>query len=427
MKVWQKVLATAAVAGVALSLGACGNGSDKDSSADKSGSKKTVLKVTTWNYATTPEFAALFKAFEKEHPNVDVQQVDVPADDYDTKVTTMMSSGDTTDILTMKNLLSYSNYALRDQLVDLSSHVKDIDQGPAADTYKMYKVKGKTYAQPYRTDFWVLYYNKKLFDAAGIDYPDNWTWDDYVTNAKKLTDASKGQYGTYQHIWRSTIQAIAAAQNDKNLMDPSSYEFMKPYYERALDLQKSKAQMTYGTAKSTKVTYNSQFEESKAAMLYMGTWFMGGLVNDTNSGQTNVEWSIAPMPQKSSNGKTTTFGSPTGFAINKNSKNKKIAQEFLDFCSGEKGAKVMAKIGITPSYRNDAVNKIYFATKGMPTDDVAKKAFNPDKIAVEFPVAKDGPAVDKILQEEHDLIMVGDETPSKAISNMQSRVKEELK
>ncbi|WP_390405736.1 ABC transporter substrate-binding protein [Lacticaseibacillus jixiensis] len=422
MKTWRKVASLFAVSVAALALAACGNSKKDTGSTTKGG--KTVLKVTTWNYDTTPEFGALFKAFEKEHPNVDVQQVDIPSDDYDTKVTTMMSSGDTTDILTMKNLLSYSNYALRDQLVDESSHLKKLDTSAAKDTYAMYKIKGKTYAQPYRTDFWVLYYNKKLFKQNNIPDPNTWTWDQYVKYAKQLTDSSKGQYGTYQHIWRSTIQAIAAAQNGKNLLKPS-YDFVKPYYDNALALQKAKAQMDYGTAKSTKVTYQSQFEDQKAAMMYMGTWYMGGLLSNINAGKTNVEWGIAPIPQKTGAKKVTTFGSPTAFAINKKSKNQKIAQEFLDFASGKKGAEVLAKIGIVPSYRTDAINKEYFAVKGMPTDSLSKKAFEPDKVAVEFPVAKDGPAIDKILQEEHDLIMTGDETPTQAVKNMESRVKEE--
>ena len=65
---------------------------------------------------------------------------------------------------------------------------------------------------PYRQDFWVLYYNKNLFDAAGLDYPDHVTWDEYADLAQKLTGtdaAGQKVYGTYHHIWRSVMQAIA--------------------------------------------------------------------------------------------------------------------------------------------------------------------------------------------------------------------------
>ena len=61
-------------------------------------------------------------------------------------------------------------------------------------------------------------------------------------------------------------------------------------------------------------------------------------------------------------GKATTFGSPTSFAINKNSKTK-AAQKFLDFASGKEGAKLLAEVGVVPSYKTDEIDKIYFAMK----------------------------------------------------------------
>ncbi len=266
MKRWKKMMIGSIVLGMSLVFGACGN--QEDSSEESA----NEITVSTWNYETTPEFKALFEAFEKK-TGIKVKAVDIASDDYDTKLTTMLSSGDTTDVLTMKNLLSYSNYALRDQLVDQTERIRELDTDAAEETYEMYDIDGKTYALPYRTDFWVLYYNKKMFDDAGIEYPKNLTWDEYEDLAKKLSKNDGQVYGAYQHIWRSTIQAIAAAQNEANLVEPD-YQYMTDYYDRALRMQKEGAQMDFGTAKSTKVTYQSQFEEQKAAMMYMGTWYM---------------------------------------------------------------------------------------------------------------------------------------------------------
>ncbi|MBE6172879.1 MAG: sugar ABC transporter substrate-binding protein [Enterococcus faecium] len=419
MKFWKKSLVAGLLVSGGLWLGACGNENQAQDQTDG-----TVLTVSTWNYDTTPEFDKLFRAFEKENPGVTVKPVDIASDDYDTKLTTMLASGDSTDVLTMKNLLSYSNYALRDQLVDLSSHIKDLDTDPAMESYEMYDIDGKTYAQPYRTDFWVLYYNKKLFDEAGLPYPDNLTWEEYEELAKELSKPEEQVYGAYQHTWRSTVQAIAAAQNNKNLVEPD-YGFLGEYYDRVLRMQEDQAQMDFGTAKSTNVTYQSQFENSKAAMMYMGSWYMGALLTNIDAGTTDVEWGISQMPQNEKGKEIQTFGSPTAFAINKNSKEQELAQKFLDFCSGEAGAKVLAEVGVVPSYRTDAINELYFSRNGMPNDEVSQTAFKPEKIAIEFPVDENGPAIDKILQEEHELILVGDETPKEAIGNMEKRVKQE--
>ncbi len=63
----------------------------------------------------------------------------------------------------------------------------------------------------------------------------------------------------------------------------------------------------------------------------------------------------------------------------------------------------------------------------MPTDAISKKAFSPDKITLEMPVNKHSAAVDQILVEEHDLIMVGGSTIDKAIASMSKRVLQEMK
>lgn len=421
-RIFSAVLTTAIIG---ATLSGCGGSTSNNSANDSN--KKVQLTVTTWNYNTTPEFKALFEAFHKENPNITIKPIDIDAAQYDNKVTTMLASGDTTDILTMKNTISYSGYAYRGQIEDLTSHIKKtVDMSKYKGTYDALNIDNKYYAEPYRTDFWVLYYNKKLFDKAGIAYPKNLTWDQYAELAQKLTSGSGSSkvYGTYDHTWRSIVEATASAQTSSNLLS-AKYDYFKPYYETFLKIQKSGSTLDFGTAKSTNTTYASQFETEKAAMLPMGTWYMAGILSSKEKGSTNVDWAIAPMPQKDSSGKTTTFGSPTAFAINKNSKQKEAAQKFIDFATGEKGAKVLAKIGIVSAYKSDEINKIYFSQKGMPTDEESKKAFSPDKIGIEMPVSKHSAAIDKILTEEHELIMVGKPLDSEIV-NMEKRVKEEL-
>ena len=101
MKRWKKMMIGSIVLGMSLVFGACGNQED---SSEESANEVTV---STWNYETTPEFKALFEAFEKK-TGIKVKAVDIASDDYDTKLTTMLSSGDTTDVLTMKNLILLS-------------------------------------------------------------------------------------------------------------------------------------------------------------------------------------------------------------------------------------------------------------------------------------------------------------------------------
>ena len=387
---------------------------------------KTRLTVSVWNYEGTPEFKALFDGYEAANPDVDIEPVDILADDYPQKVTTMLAGGDTTDVLTMKNVIDYARYANNGQLQEINGVVDTVGKDDLA-WLDAFDIDGKYYAAPYRQDFWLLYYNKELLKAAGVEEPKDLTWDEYTALAQKLTTEEGGKkvYGTYHHIWRSVVQAIAAAQNNGDQIS-GEYSFFEDQYNTALELQKSGATLDFGTAKSQKTSYRTMFETGQAAMMPMGTWYIAGVLQAKKDGKTSVDWGLAPLPQKDSNGKVSTFGSPTAFAVNKNAANSEEARKFIEWAAGEEGAKAISKIGVVPALQNDAVTDTYFQLEGLPTDELSKKAFSPDETALEMPVSDKSAATDKILNQEHDLIMVGERSVADGITEMGKRVKSEV-
>ncbi|ALV46370.1 sugar ABC transporter substrate-binding protein [Arthrobacter alpinus] len=387
---------------------------------------KTNLSIAVWNFAGTPEFKALFDAYEAANPNVKIEPIDILADDYPEKVTTMLAGGDTTDVLTMKNVIDYSRYSGRGQLLEVTDTVKSLDSTNTAGL-ETFAQDGKYFAIPYRQDFWLLYYNKGIFDAAGEKYPEQMTWEQYNALAKKLTTKKDGKpvYGTYHHTWRSVIQATASAQNDGDLVS-GDYGFMKKMYENALDLQNAGAALDFGTAKSQQTGYRSMFETGQTAMMPMGTWYISGIAQAHKSGASDVEWGLAPMPQNSATGDVTTFGSPTAFAVNKNAKSADEAVKFLAWAAGADGAKAITAIGVVPALQGDAITEAYFKLEGMPTDDVSKAAFLPKTVKLEMPVSEFASDVDAILNEEHELVMIKDHSIEDGIAAMDKRVKSEV-
>ena len=115
-------------------------------------------------------------------------------------------------------------------------------------------------------------------------------------------------------------------------------------------------------------------------MVPMGTWYALDIVNDQKSGDADkFEWGMAPIPQNpdaKKSDKAVTFGDPTGFAVSSKATGQKLAaaKEFVKFCSGEEGAKVLAAVAITPAYLSDAVKNTFFSVDGMAVDDLSKKA-----------------------------------------------------
>ncbi|GAA5210091.1 ABC transporter substrate-binding protein [Microbacterium kyungheense] len=427
----------AAAAGIAvvatLALAGCSSSGD-DAAAPEESSGPVTLTMSGWSLDTTPEFQKLADAFHEKNPDVTIELKGYDPTEYNTLVTADLAAGSAPDIITQKEVKYVPTFVNGGQLLDVS----DVELPDGISGAKSYEVDGTAYAVPYRNDSWVLYYNKALFDQAGVEYPDgSWTWDDYADAADALTagltSAGSAAKGAYLHNWQSTVQGFANAQTDSDILK-GKYDYMEPFYERQLAMQDAGDQVDYNTAKANQLTYQGEFGKQNAAMMPMGTWFVATLIAQQASGDADsFDWGIAPIPQESS--KTTgldntpvTFGDPTGLAINAAIDKSKVAaaKEFLAFAAGEEGAQVLAGIGITPALLTDAVVDTYFSVDGAPTDDLSKFAYSTHEVHPENPTSDKAAAIQGILGDMHTAIMSGSQSPADAIKEAQDRVANEV-
>ena len=244
----KALAAIGAAAALSLTLAACGSSSGDAPEDEATESGPVELSVAVWSLDQTPEFQALFDAFETANPDITIKPVDILADDYPEKVTTMLAGGDTTDVLTMKNLTDYSRFAGRGQLEDVTDLVTDYPDGKLAGT-DGYDQDGKYFAVPYRQDFWVLYYNKSLFDAAGVDYPDARDVG-RLRRPRAEADRAPTRPGRRSTARTSTSGArscrpSAQAQTEGADLLSGDYEFLKDQYDHNVGLQKDGDPLDY--------------------------------------------------------------------------------------------------------------------------------------------------------------------------------------
>ncbi|GAA3288736.1 extracellular solute-binding protein [Dactylosporangium vinaceum] len=421
------------VAALALTLAGCG---DDDAAPETMPTGPITLSLAGWSLATTPEFKTLADGFHAANPNVTVELKEYDATNYDTQMIADLAAKKAPDIYIQKNLKNFYTYQSGKQLLDVSDVAGKLDDKVGG--LSGYKVDGKTWAVPYRQDSWVLFYNRALFDKAGVQYPDSsWTWDDYAAAAKRLTTALKGAgssaLGDYQHVWQSTVQGFALAQTPGAKLESGDFGYLKPYYSRSLDLQTAGAQPTFGTATTNKLTYQAQFGKQSAAMMLMGTWYIATLLKQQSTGDADTfAWGMAPAPQfdASTTGtskKPITFGDPTGLGINAGIDKQKVAaaKAFLAYAASQQGAKSLAGIGITPA-DTAAVTGDLFALKGMPSDDVSKFAFSTHETRPENPVSKYTAGLQNLLNDMHSAVLSGSKDVDGAIKAAQDRAKNEV-
>jgi multiple sugar transport system substrate-binding protein len=249
-----------------------------------SGDEAVTLKWALWDISSTSYYQPLIDAYTSKHPNVKIEMVDLGSTDYSTVLGTQLSgSGSDFDVVTIKDVPGYMTLVNKGVLEPLDEKIKadGIDLGKYNGITNQVTINDKLYELPFRSDIWVLYYNKDVFDKAGVAYPTNdMTWKQYDELARKITNTTPGQevYGAHYHTWRSTIQ-LDGILDGKNTIVGGNYDFTKPYYEMVLNQQKDGVCMDYATLKTQGLHYSDAFAQGNVGMLNMGSWFISTLIN----------------------------------------------------------------------------------------------------------------------------------------------------
>lgn len=391
-----------------------------------------TLTVAAWDVETTAYLAATKEAYEASHPGVTIEYIDLASQDYNQKLTTMLAGGDKVDVVDVKELSDLTNWIEQGFVEDLTPYITEA--GYTLDNYtgmhQFYQNEnGDQYALPFRSDYWVLYYNKDLFDAAGVDYPTNdMTWDAYKELALQMTSGEEGVdkiYGSHYHTWLSAAVNWAVCDGVNTLAD-GEYSDLAYFYQLVQDLEDAGAVMEYSELKASGLHYKGAFEAGNIAMLPMGYWFVATLIQDQADGNVNFDFGITSVPHLEEVAAGSSFGSPTGCAINISSEQKDLAWDFISWRCSEEGAKALAATGARPAYVSEGVAEVMSGVDGFPADEASKAALLPTAVAIEWPTGEKVSEIKTIVNEEHTLVMVRDVTIEEGIQSMNERVGEVL-
>ncbi|SET08123.1 sugar ABC transporter substrate-binding protein [Paenibacillus sp. NFR01] len=226
-----KALGAGILSGVlALSVIGCGNNDNNTNNAasktnepakatedtSKPG-KKVKIVYSMWGSAeegnTTQKVADKFNASQDK---IEVEVQAIPWENYMTKLNTLATAKQLPDtgMLREDGVVQWSSQGM---LNDVSSMYDGTDSKPLDSL--AYKYQGKTVAYAAANEILLLYYNKDMFDKAGVAYPPSaldkaWTWDEFVTTAKKLTNDKNGKHpGDDGFDSQSIVQFGASVEN----------------------------------------------------------------------------------------------------------------------------------------------------------------------------------------------------------------------
>ena len=325
--------AIAAVAAVASlgAMAACGNSTNASSGGDDN-----TLTFSYWD--TFP----VLEEFKKANPDIELKEVKVPGDSYNTKINQMILGNNAPDVMLLQEA-DYVRYAkngvidkLDDKLADMGVDTDDLlpaVKGIADEVDGYYGL-----SQGMATE--IMYYNKDMFDAAGVAYPTaDWTWDDYAAAAQKLTKTEGGQttqWGSdapsFNGVWYSL-----AGQGGDDVVKDGKLSLGKGL-KAALEYQnKMTNELKVQPAPSSGSKVSDLFAAGQAAMTLGGSWLISTTYKDAE-----FNWDIAPMPAapdgQDYNSLHTSF-----FAISSTSKHKTAAEKFIKWMMSDEGQIALEK------------------------------------------------------------------------------------
>ena len=387
-----------------------------------------TLTIVAWDANTTGYLTAQKEAYEATHPGVTIEYIDVSSQDYDQKVATMLTN-DKSDIYMVKDIPALLNWYETESCTDLNDYIanSNYDLSGFVGMETNYCFDGHQVALPFRSDFEILFYNKDLFDAAGVEYPNNeMSWEEYKEKALAVADPSKEIYGTHYHTWLSTAVNYTVADGVNTLID-GEYSDLAYFYEIIQELEDAEACMAYNEISAAGLHYSGAFGNGNIAMMPMGYWYVATLITNIQEGTYNVKnWGLASMPTKEGVAAGSTFGNLTGAMINEKSEKKDLAFDYIAWLCGEEGSKVTASTGNRPAWVSEGVADVMSAIDGFPTDEGSKAALLPTYVAIEIPGSEYSSQISSILGEEHSAIMTREITIEEGIENMNERVQELL-
>lgn len=397
---------------------------------DSNGSKVT-LKWAIWDKETTQYWTDLKNAYEASHKGVTIEMVDLGSSDYQTVLATELSgSGTDFDVVTIKDVPGYATLVQKNAIRALDDYIKKdkVDLKQYAGATDQVTVDGKLYELPFRNDFWVVFYNKDLFDKKNVPYPTNdMTFKEYDELARKMTDKTFGSqvYGAHYHTWRSAVQLFGVLDGKHTILD-GEYSFFKPYYEMVLNQEKDGVARKYSDLKTEGLHYSAAFSSGDVAMLNMGSWYIATMISNLKSGEYDSKlcgnWGIVKYPHADGVEAGSTLGTITGLAVTTATDTPDEAWDFVKWVSGTEGAAVMASSGNFPAIMTEEVKNAIAGLEGFPTDAASKEALVVSNLYLEVPYAPNVSAINSVLDSYHGSIMTGEMSIDDGIKAMNTEV-----
>lgn len=322
-------------------------------------------------------YESLVEAFEKVASQIDISLQHIPSQgDYRQRLAAGFSSGEPPDVMLL-NYRRFGTFADQGGLEPLSNYLNSSEVITGKEFFPLaldaFRWQGELWCIPQNVSSLVVYYNRNLFDEAGISYPDDeWSWSDFLDAARKLTadvngDGSADIYGVgvtpnifrvAPFIWQNGGRLVDNRENPTRLAldDPASLDAIQWF----VDLQE-KEQVAPDAA--------AELSESSQSRFLHGT--MGMILNSRRGVPTYrtieaFQWDVAPLPRGR---RPAGILHSDGYCMAAATGNKDAAWKFIEFANSAAGQSIVARSGRTVPSLAAVAESTAFLDPALPPEN----------------------------------------------------------
>jgi multiple sugar transport system substrate-binding protein len=408
-------------------------------------------KVTiTWYVRTSPEEQpwqenVVIPAFERLHPNIKINLVVSTWDEFDTKMNAMFAAGEGPDIWSHWGPSGFADYLHRGMIQDLTPFIER-DNFDLTDfvpeVLELYKVEGRIYGLPLLAGASYIFYNKDLFDEAGVPYPpadwedQTWTWDRFREMGQKLSkdvdDPTKAVWGMTFGIWPNDAWAWMFG---KDLYPPEAYKtgFADTAYLDDPDVVRAfqaRADLTWKykvapspAAEEALAAGGNPFHTGRVGMNPIGVW--GWWVHKGLEEQ--FRFGCAALPKGAPNARAVIFCDP--WMLSATSKHPDEAWEFLKYLLSVDAQRAYMEAVGAPPVRKSLLPEFFKLYPSM-TPEEAETCFvggvrhgfeSPNHLLVRFDL------LNRVVTAALDPVFLGEKTAAETLPQANRELIEALR
>lgn len=446
-KFWSTLFASTMLVGT---LAGCSGGGGESASGseeekDTNASEEAVtIKFHTHGNESSYNWEKTISAFEEEHPNIDVDLV-ILSEKGDTQEATQKldlaaASGEQLDVLMFSDPASYAQRVALGMVAPIDEFIEE-DGYTLSEEYKVdTKIDDSYYALPGKFNPWYVLMNKNHLDEAGLEVPTDWTWDEYMEYAKKLTTAD--HYGTYFHGpqgggWMEFMKLALASEEDNTefVKADGTSNFDSPLFKKTLEMRaqmelEDKSSVPYTDIISQKLHYRNQFFGQDASTILIGSW-MNTELGGTDQFPLDFNVAVAPYPKNEAGDDGGYTPVTTDFmSVAANSEHKKEAYTFIRWYTTEgqlvQGKNVPSWNGVSDDELGSIIDGILAGTatpEKVDRDSLVNVLKNAKSSKIIPPVAYQAELY-KVVNEEYEKLILGEQDIDATLKATQERAQE---